>query len=226
MAMAISGIAFARGDPQPPYISYGRFRELLEQVAADRLPQRLNPDTWGAPSQGADRFTNALRFFGLITRDLAPEWDLRQFVRANATDRRGILRNVVVSRFKWVTQLPANTSYQDFVADLGRHCSLTGDRRARATSFVMSAAEDLGIDIPVVRPRKGPHTKALPTPFGADALQVSDWLGSVKNHASYLLEQASRSARRGDIERERDYLVQLQRLSLALLESMRSMNGK
>jgi hypothetical protein len=222
--MGIPGIAPVRGDQQPPYISFVRFRDRLDQLAANRLPERLNPDAWGAPSQGADRFTNALRFFGLITRDLAPEWELRQFVRANATDRRGILRNVVVSRFKWATQLPTNTSYQDFLADLGRHCALTGERRTRAASFVIAAAEDLGIPIPVVRPRKGRHPSAPSAPAQTGALQASDLLGTVKNHSAYLLEQAKRASRQGDIERERYYLEQLGPLSLALLESGRSTN--
>lgn len=223
--MSIPGIALNRGDPQPPYISYGRFRELLNQVASHRLPERLNPDTWGAPSQGAERFTNALRFFGLVTRDLAPEWELRQFVRADATHRRGILRNAVVSRFRWMTQLPADTSYQDFLGDLGRNCALTGERRTRAASFVIAAARDLGIPIPVVRPRKGRHPEAPSAQAQAGALQASDRLGTVTNHAIYLLEQAKRAARRGDVEQEHYYLEQLAPLSLAILESARATNG-
>jgi hypothetical protein len=222
--MGVPGIAHVRAHPQPPYISYGRFSELLEQVAANRLPERFNPDTWGSPSLGAERFTNALRFFGLVTRDLTPEWELRQFVRANPADRRGILRNVVLSRFRWVTQLPASTSYLDFLAHLGRHCSLTGERRIRAASFVMSAAKDLEIQIPVVRPRKGPHTESPPGAAAADSLSAPGRLGTVENYSAYLLEQARGSARRGDIDRERDYLERLERLSLAIVAA-RPMNA-
>src|SRR5260221_2809071 len=176
MTVGVPGIASAT-KLQPPYVSYGKFRALLDQIAANRLSGPLNPDTWGAPSQGADRLTNALRFFGLVTADLMPEWELRQFVRANATDRRGLLRNVVLSRFNWVTQLPPTTSYEDFLSILGRHCSLTGERRNRAASFVTAAASDLGIEIPIARPRKGPHHKPSPPPVGVDPLLASDGLG-------------------------------------------------
>lgn len=216
MWMAVSGIV-TRSGLQPPYISYGKFRELLDQIGANRLSGALNPDTWGAPSQGADRFTNALRFLGLVGPDLVPQWELRQFARANAADRQGILRNVFVSRFRWVTQLPAGTSYEEFLADLGRHCSLTGERRVRAASFVSAAAEDLGIAIPVARPRKGPRQRPLQAPFQVGSLPSSDGLASVRDHCAYLLDHARRSSRRGDLDAERYYLGQLQQLSLALL---------
>lgn len=223
MAMTNLGTVPSRGDLQPPHISYRRFRKLLNQIASKRPSGQLNPDAWGAPSQSANRFTHALRFFGLVTRELIPQWELHQFARANVQDRRAILRKVVMSRFGWLDELSGTSSYQEFRTTFGRHCTLTGEPLTRAASFLLSAASDLEIELPVARPRPGPRAKSPSEAAFADNSGLRAGLyRSVENHSAFLLEQAKRSARHGDVDRENDYLQKLDRISLAILESTRS----
>src|SRR5258706_2453854 len=83
IAMPVAGAVPFRSELQPPYIGYSRFRRVLDHIVSSRLPDRLNPDVWDATPQVADRLANALQFFGLVSHDLAPQWELRQFARAD-----------------------------------------------------------------------------------------------------------------------------------------------
>jgi hypothetical protein len=194
---------------QPPYVGYRRFRTVLDREA------------WGATPQVADRLANALQFFGLVSRDLGPEWELRRFARADTHQRRQILRDIVVSRFRWVKMLPANTSQEDFRSVLAGHCSLTGESLTRAASFVVSASRDLDIEIPIVPTPRGPRPKSSSSHVSGtpDALPPGLNRG-VESYFAFLREQAQRSARRGEVDR--DLLDRLDRLSLAILNRARS----
>lgn len=222
--MPISGVAPLRYELQPPYIGYRRFRKFLDQIVSSRLPERLNPEAWGATPQVADRLANALQFFGLVSRDLAPDWELRQFARGDAEERRQILRKLVVSRYRWVTTLPAGTSQGDFGSILAGHCSLTGESLTRAASFVVSASRDLGIEIPIIPTQRGPRPRASSSDVsGTRGAFPPGLYRGVEVYHAFLREQAKRSARRGEVDR--DVLDRLDRLSFAILSPGRSIDG-
>jgi hypothetical protein len=138
-----------------PYITFVKLIRAINDIAAQRIPERLQVVDLSGYGHNAGRVLHALRFLGFIDPDGHTTLDFHRYAKGDAESRRQLMVELVKSRYAWVWELPEGTQYKDFLSYLEAKGNVHRDTRRRAASFLVSASRSLRLELPVVLPKRG-----------------------------------------------------------------------
>ena len=133
--------------PVVPYMSFQGFRNLLDRLKSDGLPQVFDASFFPQYSGSLiAQIRGTLKFFDLIDDDKRPTPTFGKLASAEEPDRINILRGLVLERYADALALGDNAT-QGQLADVFRSTGLSGASITKAITFYVGLAEY--VDLPV-----------------------------------------------------------------------------
>lgn len=124
-----------------PYMSFQGFRNLLDRLANDGLPQVFDRSFFGDVSGSLVAQTRGgLRFFDLIDDDRRPTDLLRTLAKADEQGRIAILHDLASDKYSAVIALGSDATHGQLV-DVFRATGLNGASVTKAITFYLGLAE-------------------------------------------------------------------------------------
>lgn len=153
--MSIVLAATETGDGEPkgapasaPYMSYRGFKGYLERFSEPNgLPARLDKSYFnGASGSLVAQVRGTLKYFDLIDEAYAPTEMLREVIAASETDQRDFLKMIFEEKYADALGLDTNATAGQ-LAEVFRERGLSGATVAKAISFFLTMAEDVGVEV-------------------------------------------------------------------------------
>jgi hypothetical protein len=130
-----------------PYMSFQGFRNLLDRLSTEGLPQVFDGSFFGPTSGSLIAQTRAtLRFFDLIDEDKRPTAVFRSMIASEEAARIETLRRIAEVKFCDVIALGADAT-QGQLAEIFRSTGLNGGSLTKAITFYVGLAEYVGLPI-------------------------------------------------------------------------------
>lgn len=136
--------------PKPGYVSWTTFITFLDSLKADGVPTHIDTSVLKNMSGTVkSQLRLTLLFLGLIDKDNQTQTALKRLAEAELEDRKSILREILMESYDFlfsptddfnIENSPASKFSEKFVI-------YTGDTRARAEAFFLSAAKFAGIKV-------------------------------------------------------------------------------
>lgn len=205
------------GSSSAPYMAFGGFRNLIDRLKRDGVPQVFDQSFFGRQSGSLTAQTRAtLRYFDLIDEERKPTPVLHALVDADEARRVSMLREMAESRYADAIALGRKNGTQGQLQDVFRGRGLAGNTVLKAVAFYLGLAEYVGLPLSpffkkqripstnggarkTTRKRTASNTAATPavqtvvTPVDAvEAKRVA--------YVEMLMKLAEASAERGDVQ--------------------------
>lgn len=131
-----------------PYMSYTGFRNLLDRLRNDGVPQVFDTSFFGRQSGSLTAQTRGtLRFLDLIDDGKRPTPLLRKIVAADDAERIQLLRELGTEKYGDVIKLAEANGTQGQLAEVFRARGVTGATVDKATVFYVGLAEHVGLSM-------------------------------------------------------------------------------
>lgn len=129
----------------PVYIPFKTFLTAIEALGQG-LPPTLDRSVWPSFSGGAQSQTlGAFKFLGLVNEQGKVEEILERLVNAKGNEEKGVLREIIESRYAGAIQLAQkNASFQQ-LQDYFRGYGVQAGTLERVTRFFLDACEYTGV---------------------------------------------------------------------------------
>jgi hypothetical protein len=156
----------------PPYVSYRTFRNFVDRLQQQKMPQRIDRSYWGDLLSGSTgtQLMAALRFLGLVDVNGKPTEQLNSLVPARGDQRSRLLREVAREAFGFVLKSNLDmesATYSQLVESFRNTFQLTEDVNRKCVKFFIAMVDDAGMPIsPYITKRtrsvhSGPVSRAL-----------------------------------------------------------------
>jgi hypothetical protein len=131
----------------PPYISFRTLLNLIERMADEGIPRRIDRSYLGGLSGGYQtQVMAALRGLGLIGDEGAVQDRLIELV-GSPTDRQELIGAILRERYPEAVRLGAANATQGELEDSFRPFGITGATLRKAVVFYLHAAQFAGIPV-------------------------------------------------------------------------------
>lgn len=144
---SVEPTADARDGATFPYMSFQGFRNLLDRLATDGLPQVFDRSFFHDSSGSLiAQIRGTLRFFDLVDEGRQPTERLREITSADESKRIAILRELAEAKYADVISLGTNAT-QGQLAQAFSAAGLSGASITKATTFYLGLADYLGLPV-------------------------------------------------------------------------------
>jgi hypothetical protein len=136
----------------PPYVSYRTFRNFIDRLQQQTIPQRIDRSYWGDLLSGSTgtQLMAALRFLGLIDINGRPTERLKPLVPARGDRRAQLLREVARDAFDFVLSSNLDmqsATYSQLMEAFHNTFQLTDDVSRKCVKFFIAMVDDAGMPI-------------------------------------------------------------------------------
>lgn len=131
---------------KPPYISFRTLLNLVERMADNGTPPRIDRSFLSGSEGAKTQVIAALRSFGFIDADHNTTPLLTTMVK-NPDQRQEIIKGVLEQHFPEPVRLGSINATQGQLEDAFRAYGITGDTMRKAVAFYLRAAEFAGIPV-------------------------------------------------------------------------------
>jgi hypothetical protein len=136
----------------PPYVSYRTFRNFIDRLQQQTIPQRIDRSYWGDLLSGSTgtQLMAALRFLGLIDANGRPTERLKPLVPARGDRRAQLLREVARDAFDFVLSSNLDlqsATYSQLMEAFHNTFQLTDDVSRKCVKFFIAMVDDAGMPI-------------------------------------------------------------------------------
>jgi hypothetical protein len=138
---------------KPPYISFRTLLNLVEKMADQGAPPRIDRSYLSGSEGGKTQVIAALRSLGFISTDGDVTPLMREMVK-NPNERARIIRELLERHFPEPVRLGSINATQGMLQDAFKAYGITGDTMRKAIAFYLRAAEFA--DVPVSQHFKTP----------------------------------------------------------------------
>jgi hypothetical protein len=149
----------------PPYVSYRTFRNFVDRLQQQKMPQRIDRSYWGDLLSGSTgtQLMAALRFLGLVDANGKPTEHLNSLVPARGDQRAQLLRIVATDAFGFVLKSNLDlesATYSQLVEAFHNTFQLTDDVSRKCVKFFIAMVDDAGMPISpyITRRTRSAHT--------------------------------------------------------------------
>lgn len=133
---------------QPPYIAWSSLLGLLDKMATDGLPSRVDKSYLHNHSGATQtQILAALRSLELIGSDGVPTQALQVLVQEEGKTRQEAVASLLASRYPAVVELGRTNATQGQLEDAFQDMGVTGDTRRKAVAFFLKAADYAGVSV-------------------------------------------------------------------------------
>jgi len=153
---------------QPPYLSYRTFRNFLDSLGAQGVPNRIDRGVLASMS-GSNQIllVSALRYFGLITSKNSPTAELEKLVSLEGGDRQKTWRRIFTAAYPPIFNAGINLQ-RATTEELSELFSKNGvssvNTNRKCVTFFCLAAKDAGIKLsPHIKPYAGRRRRSAVT---------------------------------------------------------------
>lgn len=136
----------------PPYVSYRTFRNFVDGLQNQQIPDRIDRSYWGRLFSGSTgtQLMSALHFLGLTDANDAPTNRLRLLVSANDEKRTVLFKEITQEAFSFVLQgqiNPQAATYAQFEEIFHNRFELSGDVSRKCIKFFVAIANDANLPL-------------------------------------------------------------------------------
>jgi hypothetical protein len=136
----------------PPYVSYRTFRNFIDRLQQQKIPQRIDRSYWGDVLSGSTgtQLMAALRFLKLIDTNGKPTEHLNSLVPARGDQRSQLLRNIANEAFGFVLKSNLDlesATYSQLVEAFHNAFQVTEDVSRKCVKFFIGLVGDAGMPI-------------------------------------------------------------------------------
>jgi hypothetical protein len=136
----------------PPYVSYRTFRNFIDRLQQQKIPQRIDRSYWGDILSGSTgtQLMAALRFLKLIDTNGRPTERLNTLVPTRGDQRSQLLRNIASEAFGFVLKSNLDlesATYSQLVEAFQNAFQVTDDVSRKCVKFFISLVGDAGMPI-------------------------------------------------------------------------------
>jgi hypothetical protein len=149
----------------PPYVSYRTFRNFVDRLQQQKMPQRIDRSYWGDILSGSTgtQLMAALRFLGLVDVNGKPTEHLNSLVPARGDQRAQLLRKVATDAFGFVLKSNLDlesATYSQLEEAFHNAFQLTDDVSRKCVKFFIAMVDDAGMPISpyITRRTRSAHT--------------------------------------------------------------------
>jgi hypothetical protein len=154
----------AETKPAVPYIAFATLRHLIERLAEEGLPPRIDRSYLKGSEGGKTQVLQALRSLELIDQHGTVTDDLTRLVNDDE-NRPQLVADRLASRYPGLLELGKVNATQSQLEDELRKGGVSGDTLRKAAAFYLKAAEYAGVTVSPnwKTPSVGANTKRRPT---------------------------------------------------------------
>ncbi len=136
----------------PPYVSYRTFRNFIDRLQQQKMPQRIDRSYWGDILSGSTgtQLMAALRFLRLIDINGKPTESFTSLVLARGDQRSQLLQDLATEGFDFVLKSPLDmerATYSQLVEAFHNTFQLTDDVSRKCVKFFIAMVDDAGMPI-------------------------------------------------------------------------------